>query len=68
MVTGKHTVTDIPTREDVEKVKDRFRRDNLSTEPQPEISEEGTGPWTVIANFPGSGESKNTFTDSTGPG
>jgi hypothetical protein len=63
MLTGKYTVTDIPTREDVEKTKRRFLRSNLSTEPQPEITEEGTGPWTVIAIFPGEGNSEEVFNE-----
>ena len=63
MLTGKYMVTDIPTREDVEKTKLRFLRSNLSTEPQPEITEEGEepGPWTVIATFPGSGSDTQPF-------
>jgi len=40
MLTGKYPVTDIPTREDVKKTKRRFERSNLSTEPQPVITEE----------------------------
>ena len=61
MLTGKYTVTDIPTREDVEKTKRRFLHSNLSTEPQPEITEGGTGPWTVIAIFPGPGTDTQPF-------
>ena len=53
MATETHTITDIPTQADVEKVKDRLRRSALSTEPPPEITVEGPedGPWTVIGVF-----------------
>ncbi len=61
MLTGRYTVTDVPTREDVEITKRRFLRSNLSTEPQPEITEEGTGPWTVIAIFDGPGTDTQPF-------
>jgi len=61
MPTGVHRVTDIPTREDVDKIKEEFLWSVRSTDDPPEIEEEGDGPWTVIATFPGPGDNTETF-------
>ena len=55
MPTGEFKVTDIPTQDDVEAIKQEFMDSVLTGDPSPNISVEGDGPWTVIATFPGSG-------------
>ena len=63
MPTGEFKVTDIPTQDDVEAVKQEFLDGVLTGDPPPNITVEGEdpGPWTVIATFPGSGSETRSF-------
>ena len=61
MPTGEFKVTDIPTQADVEAIKEEFLDGVLTDDPPPNIAVEGTGPWTVIATFPGSGSETRSF-------
>ncbi len=63
MPTGEFKVTDIPTQDDVEAIKQEFMDGVLTGDPPPVITVEGgpTGPWTVIAKYPGSGSETRSF-------
>ena len=61
MPEGEFKVTDIPTQNDVEEIKQEFLDSVMTGDPPPEITVEGDGPWTVIAKFPGSGSSTRSF-------
>ena len=61
MPTGEFRVTDIPTQEDVETIKEEFLDSVPTGHPPPNISVEGDGPWTVIATYPGSGSDTQSF-------
>ena len=61
MPTGEFKVTDIPTQDDVETIKQEFLDGVLTGDPPPNIRVEGSGPWTVIATYPGSGSDTRSF-------
>ena len=67
MPTGIFKVTDIPTQDDVDIIKQEYLDSVPIGDPAPSIEVEGPGggPWTVIATFPGDGEDISSFNDRT---